>query len=100
LKKIKVFEDKYSFIGQVRGAGLFLAIEMVKDKNSKEPLSKKVCQEIFMAHLKRGLLTMSYAPSFRIQPSMTIDEGTVDTAVEIMTEVFDWVETERLWEKS
>jgi len=30
---------------------------------------------------------------------MTIDKGTVDTSVEIMTEVFDWVEKERLWEK-
>lgn len=99
LSKIKSFEEKYSFIGQVRGRGLFLAIEMVKDKTTKEPLPKKVCQEIFMAHLKRGLLTMSYAPSFRIQPAMTIDEGTIDTAVEIMTEVFDWVEKERLWEK-
>ena len=99
LSKIKSFEEKYSFIGQVRGRGLFLAIEMVKDKTTKEPLSKKVCQEIFMAHLKRGLLTMSYAPSFRIQPAMTIDEETIDNSVEIMTEVFDWVEKERLWEK-
>jgi len=78
---------------------LFLAIEMVKNKTTKEPLPKKVCQEIFMAHLKRGLLTMSYAPSFRIQPAMTIDTGTIDAAVEIMTEVFDWVEKERLWER-
>jgi len=99
LSKIKSFEEKYSFIGQVRGRGLFLAIEMVKDKTTKEPLPKKVCQEIFMAHLKRGLLTMSYAPSFRIQPAMTIDTGTIDAAVEIMGEVFDWVERERLWEK-
>lgn len=99
LSKIKSFEEKYSFIGQVRGKGLFLAIEMVKDKNTKEPLPKKVCQQIFIEHLKRGLLTMSYAPSFRIQPSMTIDEGTVDTAVEIMKEVFDGVQKEKLWEK-
>lgn len=99
LNNIKSFEEKYSFIGQVRGAGLFLAIEMVKDKNTKEPLSKKICNQIFMEHLKRGLLTMSYAPSFRIQPSMTIDTGTIDTSVEIMTEVFDWVEKEKLWEK-
>ncbi|NBT57784.1 aminotransferase class III-fold pyridoxal phosphate-dependent enzyme, partial [bacterium] len=99
LSKLKQFEEKHSFIGQVRGAGLFLAIEMVKDKETKEPLPKKICQQIFMEHLKRGLLTMSYAPSFRIQPSMTIDEGTVDHSVAIMEEVFNWVEKERLWEK-
>jgi 4-aminobutyrate aminotransferase-like enzyme len=100
LSKIKSFEEKYSFVGQVRGAGLFMAIEMVKDKTTKEPLSKKVCNQIFAEHLKRGLLTMSYAPSFRIQPSMTIDQGTVDNAVAIMTEVFDLVEKERFWERN
>ncbi|NBX91926.1 MAG: aspartate aminotransferase family protein [Proteobacteria bacterium] len=100
LRKIKSFEEKYSFVGQVRGAGLFMAVEMVKDKITKEPLSKKVCNQIFSEHLKRGLLTMSYAPSFRIQPSMTIDEATVDNSIAIMTEVFDWVEKEKLWEKT
>ena len=76
-----------------------MAIEMVKDKKTKEPLSKSVCNQVFQEHLKRGLLTMSYAPSFRIQPSMTIDEKTVDNVVGIMKEVFDFVEKEKLWEK-
>ena len=73
--------------------------EGVKDKKTKEPIAKAVCNRIFEEHLKRGLLTMSYAPSFRIQPSMTIDTGTVDACVDIMTQVFDVVEKERLWEK-
>jgi len=97
LNLIKPFEEKYSFVGQVRGAGLFMGIEMVKDKKTKEPIAKSVCNRIFQEHLKRGLLTMSYAPSFRIQPSMTIDERTVDNVVGIMKEVFDLVEKERLW---
>ncbi len=92
LKKLKPFEDKYSFIGETRGRGLFLAIEMVKDKKTKQPLSKNACQKIFMACLKRGLLTMAYAPSFRIQPAMTIDEKTVDHVVEILSEVFSEAE--------
>lgn len=99
LEKIKPFVDKYSFIGDVRGAGLFMGIEMVKSKVTKEPLPKALCNVIFQECLKRGLLTMSYAPSFRIQPSMTIDTATVDTCVEILTEVFDLVERERRWEK-
>ncbi len=89
LQKIKHFEEKYPFIGQVRGAGLFMAIEMVKDKKTKEPLSKNECDKVFMEFLQEGLLTMSYAPSFRIQPAMTIDKGTVDEVVKIMECVFD-----------
>jgi 4-aminobutyrate aminotransferase-like enzyme len=37
---------------------------------------------------------MSYASSFRIQPALTIDEGTVDHAVAILEEVFTLFERE------
>lgn len=97
LKGLKPFEEKYRFVGEVRGAGLFLAIEMVKDKTTKEPLSKAACARVFNECLKRGLLTMSYASSFRIQPAMTIDAGTIDNAVAILDEVFTLVEREGIW---
>lgn len=93
LSLLKPFEEKYSFVGEVRGRGLFMGIELVKDKKTKEPLAKNQTNAIFQAFLKRGLLTMAYASSFRIQPSMTIDRDTVETVVEIMREVFD--ETEK-----
>ncbi|MGE0616293.1 MAG: aspartate aminotransferase family protein [Bacteriovoracia bacterium] len=98
LGKLKPFEEKYSFIGEARGAGLFLALEMVRDKVTKEPLSKKACQRVFTECLKRGLLTMAYAPSFRIQPAMSIDTGTIDAAVGVLEEVFDLMEKEKLWQ--
>jgi len=94
LKKLKPFEDKFSFVGEARGRGLFLSIEMVKDKVTKEPLSKEACKKIFLACLERGLLTMAYAPSFRIQPALTIDTGTVDHVVAILDEVFTLADRE------
>jgi 4-aminobutyrate aminotransferase/(S)-3-amino-2-methylpropionate transaminase len=95
LKKLKGLEEKYSFIGETRGRGLFLAIELVKDRSTKEPFSKAACQKVFMECLKRGLLTMAYAASFRIQPAMTIDEATVDHAVAILDEAFALAEKEK-----
>jgi 4-aminobutyrate aminotransferase-like enzyme len=94
LAKLKPFEDKFSFIGETRGRGLFLSIEMVKDKTTKEPLSKEACKRVFNECLKRGLLTMAYAASFRIQPALTIDKGTVDHIVAILEEVFTLAERE------
>ena len=85
---LQELESRYEVIGQVRGSGLFLALELVKDRKTKEPLSKASCHWFFDEFLKRGLLTMSYSASFRIQPAMTIDEGTVDHALDIMDEVF------------
>lgn len=97
LKKLQPMLDRYSFVGDVRGRGLFLGVDMVKDKKTKEPLTKGATNRIFSECLKRGLLTMSYAASFRIQPAMTIDEGTVDQAVGILNETFDLVEKEGFW---
>lgn len=97
LKKISPMTERYPFIGETRGRGLFLAIEMVKDKRTKVPLSKAATNRIFSECLKRGLLTMAYASSFRIQPAMTIDERTVDHVVDILFEVFDAVEKDGFW---
>lgn len=95
LQKLKPFEEEYPFVGQVRGLGLFLGIDLVRDQKTKEPASKAFCQKVFDGCLKRGLLTMAYAPRFRMQPAMTIDTGTVDEALGILTEVFDELRLKR-----
>jgi 4-aminobutyrate aminotransferase/(S)-3-amino-2-methylpropionate transaminase len=98
LQKMKPFVERYSFIGEVRGAGLMLGIEMVKNKKTKEPLSKNALSWLFKEFLNKGLLTMSYASSFRIQPAMTIDKDTIETIVAIMFEVFDTMEEKNIKE--
>lgn len=95
LNKLKPFEERYSFVGLVRGVGLLIGIEFVSNKKTKERLPGPVCHQIFNECLKRGLLTMSYTSSFRIQPAMTIDEETVDEVVGILEEAFDQIEAQR-----
>jgi len=98
LTRLQPMVDRYPFVGEVRGAGLFLAIELVKDKETKDPLPKNVTYRIFHEFLKRGLLTMAYEAKFRIQPSMTIDRETVDEAVAIIEEVFDEMKATGYWQ--
>ena len=98
LADLRPFVDDYPFVGHVRGRGLFLGLELVRDKVTKEPLSRKVTRVIFDECVKRGLLTMAYAPSFRIQPALTIDTATAKNGVAILREVFDHVKQARLWE--
>ena len=76
-------------------AGLFLGIELVRDKKTKEPLPRKATRRIFDECVQRGLLTMAYAPSFRIQPALTIDAATAANGVAILREVFDLDESDR-----
>lgn len=100
LNKLRPMLDRYPFVGEVRGEGLFIAIEFVKDKISKEPLSKSVMQAVFMDCVKRGLLAMVYDARFRIQPAMTIEEAEIDEAVEILTEVLDELKRTERWRQT
>jgi 4-aminobutyrate aminotransferase/(S)-3-amino-2-methylpropionate transaminase len=99
LQALLAFVDEYPFVGHARGAGLFLGLDLVRDKATKEPLSRAVTRRIFDECVRRGLLTMAYAPRFRLQPALTIDVVTAENGLAILREVFDHVKRERLWEQ-
>lgn len=91
LNKLERMPERYPFIGEVRGEGLFIGIDFVRDRNTREPLPKDTTYFIFNECVRHGLLTMSYDSRFRIQPAMTIDTKTIDEALEILYKVFDKV---------
>jgi 4-aminobutyrate aminotransferase-like enzyme len=97
LRELEGFVERYPFVGFAQGAGLFLRLELVRDRKTKEPLPRKLTQRIFTECVRRGLLTMAYAPSFRIQPALTIDEATARNGLAILAEVFDEVGREGSW---
>lgn len=94
LERFKALQEKYEFIGDVRGKGLLIGIELVKDRVSKEPLDKKVCVRMFQEGLKRGLISMIYNPHFRVNPALSIDRATADTSIGILDEVFGLIARE------
>jgi 4-aminobutyrate aminotransferase-like enzyme len=97
LRELEPFVDRYPFVGFVQGSGLFLRVELVRDKKTKEPLPRKVTERIFQECVRRGLLTMAYASSFRIQPALTIDAATAKNGLAILAEVFDAFAADGSW---
>jgi 4-aminobutyrate aminotransferase-like enzyme len=97
LRELETWVDRYPFIGCVRGSGMFMAIEMVRDRVTKAPLTSAVTERIFGECTRRGLLAMGYAASFRIQPPLTTDEATAMNGLAILREVFDVVAREGWW---
>jgi 4-aminobutyrate aminotransferase-like enzyme len=94
---IEKWVEKYPFVGHVRGAGMFMGIELVSDKQTKTPLARKITERIFQEGVRRGLFAMTYAPSVRLQPPLTTDEATAKNGLAILEEVFDWVAAEKVW---
>ena len=97
LGELRGFEQDYPFVGHVRGRGLLLGMELVSSKQTREPLARAVTERIFRECVRRGLLTMAYAPSFRIQPALTIDLATAGNGLAILREVFDAMKRENTW---
>jgi 4-aminobutyrate aminotransferase-like enzyme len=98
LGELRRMEEDYPFVGHVHGRGLLLGIELVCSKRTREPLPRAVTERIFHECLRRGLLTMAYAPSFRIQPALTIDRDTASNGLAIVREVFDVLKRRNGWE--
>lgn len=88
LEGIRTLQEKYEFIGDVRGRGLMIGIDLVKDRKTKEFLPKVLCEKFFLESLKRGLIIMSYTPRVRIHPPLILSEREAREAVATMDEAF------------
>jgi 4-aminobutyrate aminotransferase / (S)-3-amino-2-methylpropionate transaminase / 5-aminovalerate transaminase len=84
LGRLEELKEKYRCIGDVRGRGLMLGVELVRDRTTKEPLAKTVTQALYQECLRRGLVAMTYAPSVRINPPLTIREDTALAGLAIL----------------
>jgi 4-aminobutyrate aminotransferase-like enzyme len=91
LKRLEALKEKYRVVGEVRGRGLLLGIELVKDRRTKEPLGKDVTQALYRECLRRGLAAMTYSATVRINPPLVISEETALAGLAILDEALEAV---------
>lgn len=88
LRALAELQEKYRFIGDVRGIGLMLGIELVRDRATKEPLPREATEFVFLEALRRGLLTMGYVSRIRLNPPLVLTESEARDGVAILDETF------------
>ncbi len=90
IKRLREMQDSHPMIGDVRGRGLMVGVELVKDKNSKVP-AKDETEEVMMRCFEKGAALVNCGVSvIRWMPPLLITEELIDSALEI----FDGVLTE------
>jgi alanine-glyoxylate transaminase/(R)-3-amino-2-methylpropionate-pyruvate transaminase len=87
LEKLK---SRHDVLGDVRGKGLMIGIELVKDRTTKEP-AREECDQVFERAKEMGLLLGRgglYSNVLRIKPPMCITHGDIDFIVEVLDLTF------------
>lgn len=81
LEGLTALMDKHAIIGDVRGKGLMIGIELVKDRVTKEPHAEALHQ-VELECFRRGLITLGCGQStIRLSPPLVIDKDQCDFAI-------------------
>ncbi|MCS7126471.1 MAG: aspartate aminotransferase family protein [Aigarchaeota archaeon] len=98
LKRLNEIHGEHRLIGDIRGRGMILGVELVKDHRSKTPAAFETACLVFRAY-ELGLLTTyvgTYSNVIEITPPLTIGVEDVEKALEIFEKALDDVEKDRV----
>ena len=84
--------EKHPLIGEVRGVGVFWALDLVDDRASRQPVSGGVILELKKALLARGLLPFTADNRIHVVPPCIVTADEVAQALAIYDEAFTAVE--------
>jgi len=86
LKRMADWPRKHKLVGDVRGRGLMVGVEIVKDQKSKEYAAEQRDRIIELA-FERGVLFLGCGPStIRIAPPLVVSKDEADVAVDVLDE--------------
>jgi 4-aminobutyrate aminotransferase len=83
-KRLEEMKESYEIVGDVRGIGLMMAMELVKDKRTKE-YGEKAREAVLLGCFNRGLLMLPASRStVRVIPPITISEANLERGLDIL----------------
>jgi 4-aminobutyrate aminotransferase len=86
--------QRHPSIGDVRGKGLMIGVEFVKDRETKEP-AKELTERIIHRAFERGLLMLGCSKSvIRVAPPLSISKSEVDEGLKFFEEAITLAEKE------
>jgi alanine-glyoxylate transaminase / (R)-3-amino-2-methylpropionate-pyruvate transaminase len=86
LSGLEKLKQKYVVIGDVRGKGLLLGMELVKNRSSKEPATAE-CAQVLENARNNGLLLGKgglWSQTIRLAPPLCITQADADFALDVL----------------
>ena len=95
LNRMKEMKQQHPLIGDVRGLGLFMGIELVKDRSTRERATDEA-EAIMYAALTKGLsFKLTMGNIITLTPALTITRDEMDNALDIIEDCLAEVEKEK-----
>lgn len=89
-RRLEGLQEKHATIGEVRGMGLMQGVELVKDRQTKEPAPEKAAA-VLEAAKNRGLIIGKgglYGNVLRISPALNVSASDADQAADVLDQAF------------
>ena len=83
LKGLRALQDRYELIGDVRGSGMFLGVELVRDRQTREPATKEADELVNKMRERRILLGTDgpFHNVIKIRPPMPFSTSDADRLI-------------------
>ncbi|MCE7988605.1 MAG: aspartate aminotransferase family protein [Caldilinea sp. CFX5] len=92
LRRLQEMQTRHPTMGDVRGLGLVLGVEFVRNRVTKELISTQEATFLFQQALQRGLMLPTATPVLRIMPSMVISQELADKGLDLLEESINALE--------
>ncbi|MFL5766685.1 MAG: 4-aminobutyrate--2-oxoglutarate transaminase [Actinomycetota bacterium] len=89
MERLREMEKRYDQIGEIRGRGAMIAMELVSDRETKEPLDKGTGNRIVEECYRNGVVILkagTYDNVIRLLPPLTIDEDLLEEGLHVLDE--------------
>jgi 4-aminobutyrate aminotransferase/(S)-3-amino-2-methylpropionate transaminase len=86
LDRLRELADRHELIGDVRGRGLMVAIELVEDRGTKQP-AKAAASRVIQECYREGVIVLkagTYDNVVRLLPPLSIDEGLLMEGLDVL----------------
>lgn len=94
LQRLKDMSSRHELIGDVRGRGLMIGVELVKDRKNKTPAVTET-KDVILNAFKRGVALRSSGSTVMLTPPLTISRELVDAGLNILDGVLKELESGR-----
>ncbi len=97
-EQLLALKEKYTLLGDVRGKGLFVGLELVKDRDTKEPVDESIAMAVAAHCMSSGVIIgrtnrsfAEYNNTLCLSPALIATSEDIDTIVQALDKAFSAV---------